>query len=384
MLEANIHDLISEIEDICECSICCDKYNEKRRIPRVLPCQHTFCTNCLSKQCRRRALKCPLCNHEHYIENGNVDTLPKDYTRIDLNGLLEKYFGQICKQCKKNFYVQYFCKTCNVQMCHFCYGQRKNGLCSTHEIEKQEITSSSEILSTYTVNTSSDNICYLTGHEKNEVKYFCYEQSCCIPICANCVVDMHKGHRCKTVADEYNERKKLLLHLCQETKNKITNAKSLLKTIQQNKVTWNNKARMLKKQALRELNYFEDFENEAKKTATESSEIYLRMLRKREKNIQTFIKRSTECCVISEKALSGDSMIVFLSVEKTLSEKFKSFLQSEVDMPLIPMPTDFELHTPTLELEGKNDLMTSYDGETIEKLNSLKGNISDFTILFSF
>ena len=90
MPKANVYDLISEIEDMCECSICCDKYNDIRRIPRVLPCQHTFCTNCLSKQCRRQRLKCPLCNQEHSIKNGEVDTLPKDYTRNDLNGLLKK------------------------------------------------------------------------------------------------------------------------------------------------------------------------------------------------------------------------------------------------------------------------------------------------------
>nr|XP_022302812.1 tripartite motif-containing protein 45-like [Crassostrea virginica] len=348
MPKANVYNLISEIEDMCECSICCDKYNDNRRIPRVLPCQHTFCTNCLSKQCRRQRLKCPLCNQEHYIKNGKVDTLPKDYTRNDLNGLLEKYFGHLCKECQNYYYVQYFCKTCDVQMCHFCYGQRKVERCRTHEIEKRNIPSTSQTLLTNTVNSCIfDNICYLTDHEMNELKYFCCEQSCCIPVCANCVIDSHKGHTFKTVVDEYNERRKQLLGYCRATRNKITSAKNLLMTIQKNYYIVHVRIRFW-----REFVYLKDFKRQPNKAAIERYQSYLRMLDEREERVKLFIKKSTECRVISEEALSRESMIAFLSKEKTLSEKMRPFSQSDVDVPLSPMPTDFEfeLQTPPLGL----------------------------------
>ena len=195
----------------------------------------------------------------------------------------------------------------------------------------------------------------------NELKYFCCEQSCCIPVCANCVLDSHKGHTFKTVPDEYNERKKQLLGYCRATRNKITSAKNLLMTIRKNNYLVSVK--LLRKPAsfLREFVYLKDFERQSNKAAIERYQSYLRMLEKREERVKFFIKNSTECCDLSKEALSRESMIAFLSKEKTLSEKLKSFSQSDVDVPLSPMPTDleFELQTPPQGLEGKIDLMIS-------------------------
>lgn len=46
--------------DIHECPICCDIYNSKSRIPKIIPCGHSLCSECLSKlttnicpECRR-------------------------------------------------------------------------------------------------------------------------------------------------------------------------------------------------------------------------------------------------------------------------------------------------------------------------------------------
>lgn len=375
MAKANVHGFIDEIENICECSICCNAYDDDGLIPRVLPCQHTFCTNCLSKQCRRQRIKCPLCNQEHYIKNGNTNTIPKDYTRRDLKELLDKYSGHLCKECKNNLYVQYLCKTCNVKMCHTCYGQRKVGRCSKHDIDV--IPTSQDLLS---VDTPSGNICYLTGHEKNELKYFCCEKSCCIAVCANCVVESHKEHTYKPVADEYEERKKLMLRFFEATKNKITNAKRFLDTIRQNRalVTKSDKdGRMrLMKQVERGKKYIIGFQEETEKYAEEKLQKCVKMLERREEQLQSYIENSTECCAISEEALLGENMVSFLSVEKTLTEKLKSFEQSDVDKPLESMPptSDFELKEPTQELESRIDCMTRKSCGTLEKLSFIKGD----------
>ena len=78
-------------------------------------------------------------------------------------------------------------------------------------------------------------------------------------------------------------------------------------------------------------------------------------------------------------------MNVFLSVEKTLMEKLKTFEQSDVDKPLDTMPpaSDFELQDPILELKGRINQMTNgYDGTkreyggTTGKLKFIKGYIT--------
>lgn len=44
--------------DIHECPICCDVYNSKNRIPKITPCGHSLCFECLSKLTTNR---CPEC-----------------------------------------------------------------------------------------------------------------------------------------------------------------------------------------------------------------------------------------------------------------------------------------------------------------------------------
>lgn len=99
MAAARVKGVLSEIETMCECSICYHTYDDECHVPRVLPCQHTFCTECLTKHCRRRRLKCPLCNQDHNIKNENVDQLPKDYTRRNLKDLLKTLSKSFCKEC---------------------------------------------------------------------------------------------------------------------------------------------------------------------------------------------------------------------------------------------------------------------------------------------
>jgi hypothetical protein len=57
------------LDRLMTCSICLDKF----RIPKVLPCMHTFClTPCLTNLIdpRDRRFRCPECRREHLIPQG--------------------------------------------------------------------------------------------------------------------------------------------------------------------------------------------------------------------------------------------------------------------------------------------------------------------------
>ncbi|XP_069366133.1 RING finger protein 208-like [Paralichthys olivaceus] len=51
--------------DVLQCVICCHDFSRNKRIPRVLHCQHTFCTLCLHKLSKDKSniltISCPLC-----------------------------------------------------------------------------------------------------------------------------------------------------------------------------------------------------------------------------------------------------------------------------------------------------------------------------------
>ena len=363
MAKTDVHGFISEIENICQCSICFNEYDGKEHIPRVFPCQHTVCTNCLSQQCRGKKLKCPFCNQEHILRDGDINTLPKDYTRLDLKELLDNFSKNFCKECENHFHVQYICKTCNTRMCHICYNQRKAGQCMTHNFEKQEV-----------MDTPTRSVCTLTGHENNELKFFCSETSCCKAVCANCVVESHKNHTTRPILDEYNERKKNILSVYQATRDKIANVELVLDDICKycNLITVNDKTGRanLKEQAERGIKYIKDFNLDVEKIADERFQKCVEFLEKKQEQLKCFIENSKECCAISNEALSGGNMVAFLSVEKTLTEKLKSFVQDDVDKPItcttLPQDSGFELQVRTIELKGRIDRMSSQKNETTE------------------
>lgn len=50
------------------CSICLDCWKGKN--PKILPCQHTYCADCLRKlRVQNNRIKCPNCNQRHFLKN---------------------------------------------------------------------------------------------------------------------------------------------------------------------------------------------------------------------------------------------------------------------------------------------------------------------------
>jgi hypothetical protein len=89
------------MENILECNICLEKYDNKEKIPRILKCGHTFCTKCLKEltkannnlEIRLPYVKCPLDktigHSDTHIEEIPINRIIVDI--LDLNGFgLEK------------------------------------------------------------------------------------------------------------------------------------------------------------------------------------------------------------------------------------------------------------------------------------------------------
>jgi hypothetical protein len=78
------------MDNLLECTICLDKYNNKEKLPRILKCGHTFCTHCLKELSRAGNLenslpfiKCPL---DKTIGHGNtnIEEIPINRIIVDL------------------------------------------------------------------------------------------------------------------------------------------------------------------------------------------------------------------------------------------------------------------------------------------------------------
>ncbi|CAF1455310.1 unnamed protein product [Adineta ricciae] len=111
------------MERLTTCPICLDKF----RLPKVLPCMHTFClTPCLTNMIepRARTIRCPECRREHPIPPGGVQAFPSNLTMIGfldlpppttLTEIPDRCF--ICKEPKQTLIE---CNDCSKFLCTNC------------------------------------------------------------------------------------------------------------------------------------------------------------------------------------------------------------------------------------------------------------------------
>ncbi|XGW29470.1 hypothetical protein V3C99_008915 [Haemonchus contortus] len=104
------------IERLLTCCICYERYKQ----PKILPCQHSFCLQCLEMCLKYRLisqsgrLKCPACRAEHLVPPGGVQSFPSNHTLIDfLNkpSLFTKYTASEIEQLQNYGGMQIFVRT---------------------------------------------------------------------------------------------------------------------------------------------------------------------------------------------------------------------------------------------------------------------------------
>jgi len=123
-------------DDATVCSLC----QEVFRDPRVLPCLHTYCLNCIqgwSNDRRPRGAKprCPRCRKKYRIPQTGLEELPRNF--CVLNTLRERDLttdateSALCIQCtyrapEKTVKTNTYCAQCQKTFCKACAsGHRK-------------------------------------------------------------------------------------------------------------------------------------------------------------------------------------------------------------------------------------------------------------------
>ncbi|XP_039227919.1 E3 ubiquitin-protein ligase Arkadia isoform X9 [Drosophila yakuba] len=120
---------MEQFEQLLTCCVCLDRY----RIPKLLPCQHSFCMEpCMEGLVDyvRRQVKCPECRAEHRIPYNGVQAFPTNVTlqrflelHIEITGELpDPTSGQImerCGVCSEKAYLSH-CAHCEKKICEDC------------------------------------------------------------------------------------------------------------------------------------------------------------------------------------------------------------------------------------------------------------------------
>ncbi|XP_066300817.1 uncharacterized protein [Branchiostoma lanceolatum] len=129
----------AQIGEELSCSICLELFTR----PKVLPCQHTFCQDCLQDHASRRVpLQCPNCRQQVRLPPQGVAGLPDNLMAANMCERLQNQAtlsGETREQPQSgnrcSFHpseeVKLYCKQCNVPVCTECCEEGHDGHTTT-------------------------------------------------------------------------------------------------------------------------------------------------------------------------------------------------------------------------------------------------------------
>ena len=222
MAGGNSHSEVKQgVEDEITCPVCQDHFQE----PKILPCCHYYCKQCIQKLAMRagadQPFPCPECRNDTLLPQNDPNQLPTAFfvNRMkELHTKMEKAHGKVealCELCSGGKATA-FCRHCTEFICEECVKIHQklkvfagHKVTSLEELKKGE---SKEIL----IKKPPPPTC--KDHDE-QMKIYCFD--CNRLICRDCIVIDHKEHK-------YDFVKKA----APRTKEKLTENLAPLKEIQ--------------------------------------------------------------------------------------------------------------------------------------------------------
>eukprot|EP00731_Ephydatia_muelleri_P009356 Em0004g1694a len=213
------------------CWLCYKPYKE----PRILPCLHSFCGQCLHKEIERSGTKqnmeCPTCQRSITIPEGGVNAIPQNL-HLGFEVEVARYMSKIdsdgeksCDACIDGSTgpAVVFCCTCHHLLCKLCHDNHKRNKILCHHrivgLDKESL----ELLPS--IMKPNEHLCSQPHHEEEVLKFYC--ETCQLLICRDCTLVLHKDHRTAemcNIAKVHRDTMREALVCAQEVNSKLTRA----------------------------------------------------------------------------------------------------------------------------------------------------------------
>ena len=268
------------------CGICLERY----KIPKVLPCLHTFCQCCLENYVPPESLTltCPLCRQQSIVPIEGVAGLQSNFFITNLMEVLER--------------------------------PESNG------------GGDSPI---------GDQMLSCASHEGEILTYYC--DNCETAICEECTVTEHCDHSTVLLANVIEEHKETLRTILEEAKTQIPQLKDAIAKVSA------IAARLSEKKAKAESQICESFGNLEEEVRSRKSEMIKELdtvhsvkqsvLQRQRNLLQESLSSIENNCDFTEQALASDNETHVLLVKKQMLSRFHEL--SQLSMQLKPEENDY-------------------------------------------
>ena len=197
------------VTDHVTCPVCYQLYTD----PKVLPCQHSYCLECLSKLEKNKQVMCPECRTIAQVPDGGIGEFKTNFLinrLVDDCILKRKVDGEEkvhCEACIEDDPVTTFCPECVLFMCQACDSNHKRNR-NTHQhpiIPLTDLRSKQDIKD----KVKPKKQVLLCKKHDIELKFYC--ETCKELVCLYCTTKDHSTHShdaVKEVAAKHREQLK--------------------------------------------------------------------------------------------------------------------------------------------------------------------------------
>ncbi len=205
---------LEQMEKEITCAVCQEHYTE----PKVLPCLHYYCKECVLKLALRTAsnkpFSCPECRKDTILPEGGVEELKTAFfvNRYKSNYYaLERVHGKVevkCEGCSDSgAKAEAFCRQCVAFICKECVKiHKKLKVFNSHEVDSLEDLKQGRAREIAAKEPPTEK-CPI---HKEPLVIYCFD--CNSLICRDCTVKVHRDHNFEFSQISASETKESLRH----------------------------------------------------------------------------------------------------------------------------------------------------------------------------
>ena len=212
---------LQKLADQLTCPICLDTYTS----PRVLPCLHVFCENCLGRLVLRDAdnltATCPNCRRETRLPQEGVASLPSAFYinhLFEVRDTLQKVKDPNktrCEKCKDGD-AKGYCRDCGKFICELCITMHKKW----EEFAEHVIATLGQIEADVAQLVPPKKVAMTCPkHPSKKSKIYC--ETCNELICRDCTVKTHRDHQFDLVGDCFTKHRDAIVASLQPIKQQL-------------------------------------------------------------------------------------------------------------------------------------------------------------------
>ena len=180
------------------CELCSRHFSD----PRLLPCLHSFCYECLVKHfdANKSGYSCPTCKEAFEVPDGKIEMLPNDFYGsyvAEVTEFEEKINHQSdvnCDRCivSSESVAVKFCCNCSKFLCSWCTKDHTRRQ-KTHKHELVDVGEKKEDQQAKSlINNIPRRVMNCQLHSDEVLKFYCTTCSCLI--CRDCMALSHSSH----------------------------------------------------------------------------------------------------------------------------------------------------------------------------------------------